>query len=114
MERDLYPTRLFISLSDSFPPQYTVIFAIISYLIFLGLRTLVVAKKSLTLEQYLEFENKYNSARMNTTDRSSLVHAAVESLEREMELVCLTGVEDRLQDNVRPTLEVLRHAGVKV
>lgn len=31
-----------------------------------------------------------------------------------MELLCLTGVEDRLQDNVRPTLELLRNAGIKV
>ena len=38
----------------------------------------------------------------------------MESLEREMELLCLTGVEDRLQDHVRPTLELLRNAGIKV
>ena len=31
-----------------------------------------------------------------------------------MELLCLTGVEDRLQDHVRQTLELLRNAGVKV
>jgi len=74
----------------------------------------VVAKKSLTADQYSEFENKYNCARMSTTDRGALMLAAVESLEREMELVCLTGVEDRLQDAVTTTLEALRHAGVKV
>lgn len=38
----------------------------------------------------------------------------VESLEREMELLCLTGVEDQLQADVRPTLEMLRNAGIKV
>lgn len=38
----------------------------------------------------------------------------VESLEREMELLCLTGVEDQLQVDVRPTLELLRNAGIKV
>ena len=31
-----------------------------------------------------------------------------------MELLCLTGVEDRLQADVRPTLELLRNAGIKV
>lgn len=60
--------------------------------------------------------------------------AVIESLEREMELLCLTGkpiftriigrveyicfllsgVEDRLQDRVRPTLELLRNAGIKI
>ena len=38
----------------------------------------------------------------------------VESLERDMELLCLTGVEDKLQENVRPTLELLRNAGIKI
>lgn len=31
-----------------------------------------------------------------------------------MELLCLTGVEDQLQADVRPTLETLRNAGIKV
>lgn len=79
-----------------------------------GLRTLVVAKKILTEDQYNDFENKYNSARMSVTDRQAKVSAVVESLEREMELLCLTGVEDRLQENVRPTLELLRNAGIKI
>lgn len=79
-----------------------------------GLRTLVVAKKNLTEEQYLDFEARYNSARMSVSDRVSRVAAVVESLEREMELLCVTGVEDRLQDRVRPTLELLRNAGIKI
>lgn len=48
------------------------------------------------------------------TDRSSRVAAVIESLEREMELLCVTGVEDKLQDKVRSTLESLRNAGIKV
>ena len=47
-------------------------------------------------------------------DRAAKVAAVVESLERDMELLCLTGVEDRLQQDVRPTLEMLRNAGIKV
>ncbi|CAG9766380.1 unnamed protein product [Ceutorhynchus assimilis] len=79
-----------------------------------GLRTLVVAKKLITEEQYLDFETRYNAARLSTIDRVSRVAQVVESLEREMELLCITGVEDKLQDNVRTTLEVLRNAGIKI
>ncbi|XP_037913734.1 probable phospholipid-transporting ATPase IIA isoform X2 [Hermetia illucens] len=79
-----------------------------------GLRTLVVAKKVLTEDQYNDFETRFNAARLSVTDRTAKVSAVVESLEREMELLCLTGVEDRLQDGVRPTLELLRNAGVRV
>ncbi|XP_025050851.1 probable phospholipid-transporting ATPase IIB isoform X3 [Alligator sinensis] len=79
-----------------------------------GLRTLVVAKKSLTEEQYQDFENRYNQAKLSIHDRALKVAAVVESLEREMELLCLTGVEDQLQTDVRPTLEMLRNAGIKI
>uniref|UniRef100_A0A8C6URD0 Phospholipid-transporting ATPase n=1 Tax=Neogobius melanostomus TaxID=47308 RepID=A0A8C6URD0_9GOBI len=79
-----------------------------------GLRTLVVAKKSLSEEQYQDFENRYNQAKLSIHDRSLKVAAAVESLERELELLCLTGVEDQLQADVRPTLELLRNAGIKI
>lgn len=57
---------------------------------------------------------RYNAARLSTSERVVRVAAVVESLEREMELLCVTGVEDRLQEGVRPTLELLRNAGIKV
>uniref|UniRef100_A0A671YZT7 Phospholipid-transporting ATPase n=1 Tax=Sparus aurata TaxID=8175 RepID=A0A671YZT7_SPAAU len=79
-----------------------------------GLRTLVVAKKCLSEEQYQDFENRYNQAKLSIHDRGLKVAAVVESLEREMELLCLTGVEDQLQADVRPTLELLRNAGIKI
>ncbi|XP_068418746.1 probable phospholipid-transporting ATPase IIB isoform X6 [Eschrichtius robustus] len=79
-----------------------------------GLRTLVVAKRALTEEQYQDFESRYNQAKLSIHDRTLKVAAVVESLEREMELLCLTGVEDQLQADVRPTLEMLRNAGIKI
>lgn len=102
-----------------------------------GLRTLVVAKKHLTEEQYQEFEvcieiilfqteenigfhvalvvqTRLEAARLDVTNRSARVTAEIEKLEREMELLCVTGVEDKLQENVRRTLELLRGAGIKV
>ncbi|XP_031441634.1 probable phospholipid-transporting ATPase IIB [Clupea harengus] len=79
-----------------------------------GLRTLVVAKKSLSEEQYQDFESRYTQAKLSLHDRALKVGAVVESLERELELLCLTGVEDQLQADVRPTLELLRNAGIKI
>ena len=38
-----------------------------------GLRTLVVAKKSLTHDQYIDFEQKYNSAKLAVVNRSAQV-----------------------------------------
>uniref|UniRef100_A0A452VJN6 Phospholipid-transporting ATPase n=1 Tax=Ursus maritimus TaxID=29073 RepID=A0A452VJN6_URSMA len=74
-----------------------------------GLRVLVVAKKSLAEEQYQDFEARYVQAKLSVHDRSLKVATVIESLEMEMELLCLTGVEDQLQADVRPTLETLRN-----
>lgn len=62
-----------------------------------GLRTLVIGKKVFTSEQYRDFETRYNAARLSVTDRAARIQAVIETVEREMELLCLTGVEDRLQ-----------------
>ncbi len=47
-------------------------------------------------------------------DRNQRIQNVIESLEKDLELLCLTGVEDKLQQNVRTTLETLRNAGIKV
>lgn len=59
-------------------------------------------------------QSRHAQARLSVHDRALKVAAAVESLERDMQLLCVTGVEDRLQAHVRPTLELLRNAGIKV
>ena len=79
-----------------------------------GLRTLVIAKKHVTPEHYQEFEQRLTRARLQTIDRQRRVNEVIESLERDMELLCVTGVEDKLQENVRQTLETLRNAGIKI
>jgi len=79
-----------------------------------GLRTLVVARKSLTAEQYTDFEQRYQAAKLSVVNRAAQVSAVVESLQRDLALLCVTGVEDRLQDGVRQTLETLRNAGLKI
>jgi hypothetical protein len=45
-------------------------------------------------------------------DRANAVRAAVGLLECDLELLGLTGVEDKLQDDVKITLELLRNAGL--
>ncbi|XP_065676053.1 probable phospholipid-transporting ATPase IIA [Hydra vulgaris] len=79
-----------------------------------GLRTLVVAKKAITDEQYADFEYRYNQAKLAMEERSAKMLKVEESLIYDMELLCLTGVEDKLQKDVKPTLELLRNAGIKV
>uniref|UniRef100_H2Y5E2 Phospholipid-transporting ATPase n=1 Tax=Ciona savignyi TaxID=51511 RepID=H2Y5E2_CIOSA len=79
-----------------------------------GLRTLVVGKRILTQDVYYDFERRYLQAKLSLTDRALKVTAVIETLERDLELLCVTGVEDQLQIDVRPTLEMLGNAGIRV
>ena len=79
-----------------------------------GLRTLVFAKKILTNEQYSEFEEHYHAASCAMQHRKAQMESVKETLEHGMELLGITGVEDKLQPNVQHTLETLRNANIKI
>jgi phospholipid-translocating ATPase len=80
-----------------------------------GLRTLVIGRKRLTDEGYRNFEAKHREAQLNLGDRNAAIARVVaEHLERDLDLLALTGVEDKLQEDVKPTLEILRNAGLKI
>lgn len=79
-----------------------------------GLRTLVFGKKPMSEQEYDAFAKRLHDARTKIKDRDLEVAKVVQSIENELELLCLTGVEDKLQDQVRETLETLANAGVKV
>jgi phospholipid-translocating ATPase len=80
-----------------------------------GLRTLVVARKKLSEDAYDEFRRQYDRAKVDLQDRNTRKQAVVEAvLETDLELLGLTGVEDKLQHGVKNTLEQLRNAGLKV
>lgn len=79
-----------------------------------GLRTMVIARKRLSEDSYREFAEKYHTAKISLHDRAEAISKVVAELETELELLGLTGVEDRLQDDVKTTLELLRNAGLKI
>jgi len=80
-----------------------------------GLRTLVVGRKRLSVQQYQEFKSSYQSASASLINRDSQVAAVVAThLERDLELLGVTGVEDKLQKDVKSSLELLRNAGIKI
>ncbi len=79
-----------------------------------GLRTLVYAKKPMTESQYEAFAAKMSEAELSMQNRQRRVQDVVNTLETGLKLVGLTGVDDKLQTDVKPTLESIRYAGVKV
>ncbi|WFD31526.1 P-type phospholipid transporter [Malassezia sp. CBS 17886] len=80
-----------------------------------GLRTLVVARRRLSEESWSLFERAYSAARVQVAQRDEAMGAVVAAhLEQNMELLGLTGVEDKLQEGVKTTLELLRNASIKI
>lgn len=80
-----------------------------------GLRTLVIGRKRLSLQHFQEFSAKYKQASLALQGRDvGMAKVVSEHLERDLELLGVTGVEDRLQRDVKPSLELLRNAGVKI
>ncbi|KAI3378134.1 hypothetical protein SNEBB_007079 [Seison nebaliae] len=82
------------------------------------LRTLVFGRRILTKHEYDDFSHEYERLMNSVTvsgDRPQQIQRLIERvLENNLELLCCTGIEDRLQENVRQTLETLRHADVIV
>jgi phospholipid-translocating ATPase len=80
-----------------------------------GLRTLVVGRKRLSSQQYFDFSRNYKQASLAIQGREVIMTKVVKGyLERDLELLGVTGVEDKLQKDVKPSLELLRNAGVKI
>src|SRR3990167_5478243 len=79
-----------------------------------GLRTLVFGQRILSEQDYEEFANKYQKAKESIADRDEKVAKAIEEIEEGLELLGLSGVEDKLQENIKQTLEALRNAGIKI
>lgn len=80
-----------------------------------GLRTLVIGRKKLYPGLYQEFVESYNKASLVMHDRDTELQKVVSNyLEKDLELLGLTGVEDKLQLDVKSSIELLRNAGIKI
>lgn len=80
-----------------------------------GLRTLVIGRKALSSEQYTAFTSEYASASLSLHDRDNAMSKIIKRhLEHDLELLGVTGVEDKLQHAIKPSLELLRNAGIKI
>ncbi|ORZ10616.1 hypothetical protein BCR41DRAFT_308574 [Lobosporangium transversale] len=89
-----------------------------------GLRTLMLAWRPLSPEEYRNFDEKYSKAECHiggtgegedaTEDREELIRVACETIESRLRLLGCTAIEDRLQDQVPETIEYLMEADIKI
>ncbi|XP_014861118.1 PREDICTED: probable phospholipid-transporting ATPase IF isoform X6 [Poecilia mexicana] len=79
-----------------------------------GLRTLVVACRHFSPKEYIDVDKRLMSARTALQRREEKLQQAFAHIENHLHLLGATGVEDKLQDKVPETIEVLRRAGIKI
>ena len=79
-----------------------------------GLRTLVLTERIVSQNEFDKWIQEYNEALTSMEHRKEKVSQAISKLENNMDFLCVTGVEDLLQDRVNTTIENLRNAGMKI
>jgi len=80
----------------------------------LGLRTLIVCGKTITQAQFDEWYKRFEAAGKELVDRAKKVDQICLEMEKDMELIGATAIEDKLQDKVPETLQFFLDAGVVV
>ncbi|KAJ3498920.1 hypothetical protein NLG97_g735 [Lecanicillium saksenae] len=79
-----------------------------------GLRTLCIAMKELTEEEYRSWKKEHDLAASALEDREEKLEAAADLIEQDFYLLGGTAIEDRLQIGVPDTIELLGQAGIKL
>ena len=79
-----------------------------------GLRTLVLAERTLESMFFKSWFQKYQSALRDIHRRSELIDCLAEEIECQMKIVGVTAIEDKLQDFVPETIQELKSANIIV
>ena len=79
-----------------------------------GLRTLMVAYRELTEEEYNIYDEAYKLAMNNPEEKEKLLKEAYALVEKNYYLLGATAIEDKLQDNISNVLYSFIEAGIKI
>lgn len=79
-----------------------------------GLRTLCLAQRELSESEYSRFAQQFQAASTALVGRSEKLMEVAELVERDLELIGCTAIEDKLQDGVPETISSLQDAGCKI
>uniref|UniRef100_A0A674BPC3 Phospholipid-transporting ATPase n=1 Tax=Salmo trutta TaxID=8032 RepID=A0A674BPC3_SALTR len=79
-----------------------------------GLRTLCYAVTNISDESYEQWAELYQRAATSLTNRALKMEESYELIERNLQLLGATAIEDKLQDKVPETIETLLRADIKI
>ncbi|EEP79669.1 hypothetical protein UREG_04515 [Uncinocarpus reesii 1704] len=79
-----------------------------------GLRTLCIAERILSEEEYQTWNKTHELAATALVDRDAKLEEVSSAIERQLTLLGGTAIEDRLQEGVPDTIALLAAAGIKL
>ena len=79
-----------------------------------GLRTLCIASKYLTEDEFNRWSQTYDAACAAIDDREDEIERACEMIEGDLTILGATALEDKLQEGVPDAIEQLHKAGLKL
>ncbi|XP_024528142.1 probable phospholipid-transporting ATPase IA [Selaginella moellendorffii] len=79
-----------------------------------GYRTLCIAQRELDHSEYDHWAARFLAASVALDEREEKLALLADSIERELVLLGVTAVEDKLQDGVSETVTLLAHSGIKI
>ncbi|KAI0037154.1 phospholipid-translocating P-type ATPase [Vararia minispora EC-137] len=79
-----------------------------------GLRTLCIAYRYMTDEEYFTWSRVYDAATLSLKDRDEEIDKATTMVEHSLYILGATALEDKLQEGVPDAIETLHQAGIKL
>lgn len=79
-----------------------------------GLRTLCIAEKEIPEQEYQDWAARHELASQALQNREEQMESLADEIERDLYLIGGTAIEDRLQEGVPETIELLSNAGIKL
>ncbi|TYJ54546.1 hypothetical protein B9479_004773 [Cryptococcus floricola] len=79
-----------------------------------GLRTLCLAYRDISDEEYAQWAQMYDTAASQLSGRADALDRVAEVIEQNLQLLGATAIEDKLQEGVPDTIHTLQQAGIKV
>eukprot|EP00095_Tigriopus_kingsejongensis_P008981 maker-scaffold570_size134912-snap-gene-0.9 protein:Tk08981 transcript:maker-scaffold570_size134912-snap-gene-0.9-mRNA-1 annotation:"phospholipid-transporting atpase id" len=79
-----------------------------------GLRTLVLGMKNLSAQEFEEWKSNHHEAAISLDNREEKLDAVYNEIEKDLQLLGATAIEDKLQDGVPETIANLALAGIKL
>ena len=79
-----------------------------------GLRTLVISCKKMSEEFYQKWSTQYEKAYNKLEIDQKTINRLMGELQYGVDFLGITGIEDKLQNSLKSTIESLRSGGIKV